>query len=137
MEDTVANLILNNLFDRFPRLKILSVENGSSWAKGLMKRMDKAAFMTRTQAGLGGPVTCRPSEVFKSNFYICPFFEEDPVELAEEIGIDQVLFGSDWPHPEGLAEPLEFADKLIGRASDADTRKVMRGTIAGMIGLAA
>lgn len=137
MEDTVANLILNNLFDRFPRLKILSIENGAGWVKGVMKRMDKAAFMTRGQAGLGGPVTCRPSEVFARNFYVCPFFEEDPVELADQIGIERVLFGSDWPHPEGLAEPLEFADKLIARATPADTRKVMRGNIATMLGLAA
>lgn len=137
MEDTVANLILNNLFDRFPRLKVLSVENGSGWIKNLFKRMDKAAFMTRTQAGLGGPVEGRPSEKFKRNIYVCPFFEEDPVELAEVIGVDRVLFGSDWPHPEGLAEPLEFADKLIGRVSDADTRKVMRSTTAQLIGLAA
>jgi len=137
VEDTFANLILNNLFERFPRLKILSVENGSSWIKGLMKRMDKAAFMTRGQAGLGGPVTCKPSEVFRQNFYICPFFEDDPIELAQVMGVDRVLFGSDWPHPEGLDEPLSFADKLLDRATPEDTRKIMRSTTAGLIGLAA
>ncbi|MET0248207.1 MAG: amidohydrolase family protein [Sphingobium sp.] len=136
MADTAANLILNNLFDRFPRLKILSIENGSGWIPKLFKQMDKAAFQTRGQAGLGGPVICRPSEVFRQNFYVCPFFEENPIELAELIGVDHVLFGSDWPHPEGLDEPLEFAEKLIGVASDQDTRRVMRGNIAEMIGLA-
>lgn len=137
MPDTFANMILNNLFDRFPNLKILSVENGAGWIPKLMKQMDKAAFMTRGQAGLGGPVTCKPSDVFKKNVYVCPFFEEDPVELAKLIGVEHVLFGSDWPHPEGLDEPLDFADKLIGHASDSDTRKIMRGNIAELIGLAA
>ncbi|MDO7842872.1 amidohydrolase family protein [Sphingomonas immobilis] len=137
MEDTIANLILNNLFDRFPKLRILSVENGSEWAKGLTKRMNKAAFQTRGQAGLGGPVTCRPADVLRQNFYICPFFEEDPVELAELIGADKVLFGSDWPHPEGLAEPLDFADKLIAHGDGAMTRRIMRSNMAKMIGLAA
>jgi predicted TIM-barrel fold metal-dependent hydrolase len=137
MEDTAANMILNNLFDRFPRLKILSVENGSDWVKGMMKRMNKAAFQTRGQAGLGGPVTCKPADVFKQHFYVCPFFEDDPLELAELIGVERVLFGSDWPHPEGLAEPLDFANKLIGRADDATTRTIMRSTTAELIGLAA
>jgi len=99
--------------------------------------MDKAAFMTRGQAGLGGPVTCKPSEVFRQNFYICPFFEDDPIELAQVMGVDRVLFGSDWPHPEGLDEPLSFADKLLDRATPEDTRKIMRSTTAGLIGLAA
>lgn len=137
MGDTIANMILNNLFDRFPRLKILSVENGSDWLKPLLKQMNKAAFQTRGQAGLGGPVTCKPSEVLKQNFYFCPFFEEDPVALAELIGADKVLFGSDWPHPEGLAEPLGFADKLLAHGDAAMTRKVMRSNIASMIGLTA
>lgn len=137
MEDTIANLILNNLFDRFPRLRILSVENGSEWVKGLMKRMNKAAFQTRGQEGLGGAVRCRPADVLKEHFYICPFFEEDPVELAEMIGEDRVLFGSDWPHPEGLAEPLDFANKLIAHDDVQMTRKVMRSNTARLIGLAA
>jgi len=134
-EDTFANLILNNLFERFPRLRILSIENGVGWVAPLLKRLDKVAFMTRGQAGLGGKVEGRPSETFKRNFWLCPFFEEDPVEIAELMGYDKVLFGSDWPHPEGLDEPLRFADKLVDRVPPAETRKVMRGNIAELIGL--
>jgi predicted TIM-barrel fold metal-dependent hydrolase len=136
-EDTFANLILNNLFERFPRLRVLSVENGVGWVAPLLKRLDKVAFMSRGQAGLGGLVEGRPSDTFKRNFFLCPFFEENPVEIAELVGADRVLFGSDWPHPEGLAEPLDFADKLVGVASDADTRRIMRSNVADLIGLAA
>jgi predicted TIM-barrel fold metal-dependent hydrolase len=134
-QDTFANLILNNLFVRFPRLKVLSIENGASWVKPLMKRLDKVAFMTRGQAGVGGPIEGRPSETFQRNFYVCPFFEEDPVELAEAIGYDHVLFGSDWPHPEGLEQPLGFAEKLVHRANPSQTASVMRDNIAGLIGV--
>lgn len=136
-EDTFANLILNNLFVRFPKLKVLSIENGAGWVKPLLKRLDKVAFMTRGQPGLGGMIEGRPSETFKRNFWVCPFFEEDPVELASVIGFDQILFGSDWPHPEGLEKPLDFADKLIDRADTGNTRRVMRDNIAEMIGLGA
>ena len=135
--DTFANLILNNLFQRFPTLKILSIENGSSWLGGVIKGMKKAAAMTRGQAGLGGPFLDDPHEIIRRNFWFCPYFEEDPVELAELIGTDHVLFGSDWPHPEGLAEPLDFANKLEGRVDEVSLRKVMRGNIARLVGLAA
>jgi predicted TIM-barrel fold metal-dependent hydrolase len=100
-----------------------------------MKRLDKVAFMTRGQAGVGGPIEGRPSETFQRNFYVCPFFEEDPVDLAEAVGYDHVLFGSDWPHPEGLEQPLGFAEKLVHRANPSQTASVMRDNIAGLIGV--
>jgi predicted TIM-barrel fold metal-dependent hydrolase len=135
--DTFANLILTNLFVRFPQVKVLSIENGASWVEPLLKKLDKTAFMTRGTRGVAGPIEGLPSETFKQNFYVCPFFEEDPVELAEIIGYDHVLFGSDWPHPEGLEKPIDFADKLVGRAADEDTSKVMRSNIAEILGLSA
>jgi predicted TIM-barrel fold metal-dependent hydrolase len=134
--DTFANLIFNNLFRRFPRLKILSIENGSDWIPEFLHRMDKAAAFGRAATGVGGSFVDIPSEVFGQNFYVCPFFEEDPVPLADLLGVDRVLFGSDWPHPEGLDEPLEFADKLHGRLDDGSVRKIMRSNIAEMVGVA-
>jgi predicted TIM-barrel fold metal-dependent hydrolase len=133
--DTFANLIFNNLFARFPRLRVLSIENGSEWIPGFFKRMKKSAALARGAPGLGGPFAADPVEVFREHFWVCPFFEEDPVPLAEWIGADHVLFGSDWPHPEGLAEPLEFADKLLGRTNEATVRNVMRGNAAALVGL--
>ena len=56
-----------------------------------------------------------PVEVIKRNIYISPFWEEDLGELAELIGDDHVLFGSDYPHPEGLADPASYVDELDGR----------------------
>jgi predicted TIM-barrel fold metal-dependent hydrolase len=132
-QDTFANLILNNLFDRFPRLRIMSIENGSRWVKELLQRMDKAAAGARGAEGLGGTFTGKASEIFKEHFYVCPFFEEDPVPLADMLGTDKVLFGSDWPHPEGLEEPLEFADKLIGRVDDGDVRRIMRANVCDLV----
>jgi predicted TIM-barrel fold metal-dependent hydrolase len=134
-EDTFANLILNNLFVRFPDLRIMSVENGVGWVAPLLKRLDKVAFMTRGQAGLGGVVEGRPSETFKRNFWLCPFFEEDPIEIAALMGYDKILFGSDWPHPEGLDEPLKFADKLIDHAPASQVRQVMRDNVEKLLGL--
>jgi predicted TIM-barrel fold metal-dependent hydrolase len=134
-QDTFANLIFNNLFERFPRLRIVSIENGCAWVPELLKRMDKAAAFGRNGKGLGGRFTAKASEVFLEHFSVVPFFEEDPVWLIDKIGVDNVLFGSDWPHPEGLAEPLDFADKLVGRVDDDTLRKVMRTNAAALVKL--
>jgi predicted TIM-barrel fold metal-dependent hydrolase len=132
--DTFANLIFNNLFERFPRLSILSIENGSYWVPGLLKKLDKFAALGRAGTGLGGKFTAKASELFQRHFYVCPFFEEDPLDATEAIGVDHVLFGSDWPHPEGLAEPLEFAEKLVSRLPDTQVDRVMFDNIAELIG---
>lgn len=108
----LANLILNNLFWRFPNLRVLSIENGSAWVPSLLKAIDKAAKVGRRGRPIGGHVTDLPSDVFRQHVWVAPYFEEDPVALAELIGVDRVLFNSDWPHSEGLANPIEFADKL-------------------------
>ena len=52
-----------------------------------------------------------PVVAFRRNIYVHPFHEEDPIGLVELLGADRVLFGSDYPHPEGLAEPLSFVDE--------------------------
>jgi predicted TIM-barrel fold metal-dependent hydrolase len=133
-QDTFANLILNNLFERFPNLKIMSIENGCGWVPELMKRMDKAVAFSRKGTGLGGLFTApKASDVFLEHFYVAPFFEEDPVWLIERMGADHVLFGSDWPHPEGLDTPLNFADKLVDRVDDDTLRKVMRSNVAELV----
>ena len=73
-----------------------------------------------------------PVSVFKRNVYISPFWEEDLIALAEVIGEDHVLFGSDFPHPEGLAEPAAYVDKL-GGAPEETVRKIMGGNLARLM----
>ena len=123
--DTVASLIFGNLFGRFPNLKVLSVENGSLWVSYAMKVMDKMKGMGRNGPWIGGYVKGRPSEVVKQHVLVAPYHEEDVPALIDTIGVSQVLFGSDYPHPEGLAEPAEFAD-LLGDLSAEGMRMVMR-----------
>ena len=112
--DTFAALILHNLFGRFPNVRVLSVENGSLFVSYLLKVMDKMKGMGRAGPWIGGYVKGRPSEVFKEHVYVVPYHEEDVVSLIELIGAGHVLFGSDYPHPEGLAEPREFAELMPG-----------------------
>ncbi|MCZ6822370.1 MAG: amidohydrolase family protein [Deltaproteobacteria bacterium] len=123
--DTVAALIFHNLFGRFPNLNIISVENGSLWVSYLMKVMDKMKGMGRSGPWPGGYVKGPPSEILKRHVFVSPYHEEDILELVKQIGASQVLFGSDFPHPEGLAEPREFAHP-IESLPGPELRAIMR-----------
>ena len=68
-----------------------------------------------------------PVEAFRRNVYVNPFWEDDVAELVDLIGLEHVLFGSDYPHPEGLAEPLDYLDYLAEYPSldERATRRIM------------
>jgi predicted TIM-barrel fold metal-dependent hydrolase len=134
ISDTLAALILHNLFARFPSLKIMSIENGAGWVPALLRGMDKAWRSAKGRTGIGGEVVEKPSDVFRRHVYISPFPEDDIPSLIDRIGADRVLFGSDYPHPEGIAEPGDFADELT-RSSDAEIRAIMRDNNATLLGL--
>lgn len=124
--DTMASAIGHGLCTRFPRLKIAPVENGSAWVRYLLEAM-QSAYAFSPHAFAEDPV-----EVFKRNIFVHPFHEEDTSGLIDLIGVDNVLFGSDYPHPEGLADPISFVDELDGLSTD-DVAKVMGGNLARLM----
>jgi predicted TIM-barrel fold metal-dependent hydrolase len=130
--DTVTALIADNVFGRFPALRILSVEYGSSWVAPLLTKLDHIARLYSKDMWRFGAPPLSPSDTFRQNVWVAPFFEDDLPALADRIGVDHVLNGSDYPHPEGLAEPAEFADELTGLPAE-DVRKIMRENLAGLV----
>jgi predicted TIM-barrel fold metal-dependent hydrolase len=131
--DTVTALIADNLFGRFPRLKVLSVEYGSTWVKPLLHKLDHIARLYSKDMWRFGVPPLTPSDTFRQNVWVAPFFEDDIVGLAQLIGAAHVLNGSDYPHPEGLLQPLEFVDELDG-LSEVDVRRIMRDNFATLVG---
>ena len=128
---TLSGLIFMNFFERFGNIRVMSVENGSLWVPYLLGAMDKMKGMGRNGPWPGGYVKGKPSEIFKEKVFVSPYHEEDVVALAATIGASQVLFGSDYPHAEGLAEPLSFRDAL-GGLSDRDQDLIMGETLASL-----
>ena len=129
---TLSGMIFYNFFERFPNINVLSVENGSLWVPYLLAAMDKMKGMGRNGPWPGGRFKGRPSEVFKKHVYVSPYHEEDIVALAQLIGPDHVLFGSDYPHPEGLADPVNFREGLAG-LSETDQSLIMGESLAALI----
>jgi predicted TIM-barrel fold metal-dependent hydrolase len=132
--ETIAAMVLHNLFGRFPNVRVASVENGSLWVPYLLAQLDKMKGMGRNGPWPGGYVEGRPSEVVKQHVFVSPYHEEDIPALARLIGASQVLFGSDFPHPEGLAAPVDYFDGLKG-LTDHEVRLIMRDNTVGLLGL--
>jgi predicted TIM-barrel fold metal-dependent hydrolase len=126
IEDAVSALICHGALSRFPRLKVAVIENGSSWVEPLLRNLADV-YKKMPQDFLEDPI-----EVFRRSIHISPFWEEDLGALAGLIGDERVLFGSDYPHPEGLAEPATYVRQLAGVA-DETVRKIMGGNLARLM----
>ncbi|MGH9005721.1 MAG: amidohydrolase family protein, partial [Acidimicrobiia bacterium] len=126
IEDAVSALICHGALSRSPQLKVAVIENGSSWVEPLLDNLADV-YKKMPQDFLEDPVA-----VFKRSVHISPFWEEDLGALADLVGVDRVLFGSDFPHPEGLADPASYADELAG-VPEETVRKIMGGNLARLM----
>ncbi len=130
--DALASIIGHGLATRFPRLKFTPVEFGSAWIRPFVAKLRD---VSENRAMLFDE---DPYEVFLRNIYIHCFHEADPAGLIAETGIpaDHLMFGSDFPHPEGMADPLAYAD-LVADMSSEDQELIMGGTLARIMGIEA
>jgi predicted TIM-barrel fold metal-dependent hydrolase len=130
IRDTIYSIIGHGLATRFPGLRFMPVENGSQFIptalKGFAKVYDKQPELFVED----------PMVAFKRSIIIHPFFEEDVIGIIDLVGIDNVVFGSDYPHPEGMHDPTEFYDE-IDELSEADKAKLMGGNLNQLMGFAA
>lgn len=117
--DLCASLLCSGVFQRFPGLRFATIESGSDWAPDLLRRLKKSYLQ------MPGAWSEDPVEQFRRHFWISPYYEDDIRQLADLIGADRVLMGSDFPHAEGLADPKAFVDDLDG-FSAAEVRLIMR-----------
>ena len=128
IKDMVASIIGHGLATRFPDIRFMPVENGSSWVRPLIATMQK--------------VYDRSPEIFdedplvalKRSIFVHPFHEENVLGLVEAVGADNVVFGSDYPHPEGLFDPVTFVDEMDELPVE-DQAKIMGGNLATLMGI--
>jgi predicted TIM-barrel fold metal-dependent hydrolase len=133
--DTLSALIFDNLFGRFPNIKVLVSEFGAEWIPHFIRHMDKSRGMARRGPWLGGPLKERPSQIFRNHIRVVPYPEDDTVALAERLGgVDCLVMGSDWPHAEGLKEPADFYARVEGLGEDA-RRKFLRENGKQLLGV--
>jgi hypothetical protein len=102
--DTVWSAIGHGMLSRFPGVRLASIENGSKWLTTVKDHLLDA------YGKLPQEFAEHPLDVLARQLWVAPFWE-DPLEpLVDTVGLDHVIFNSDWPHPEGLADPCSYID---------------------------
>ncbi|MCU1486394.1 MAG: amidohydrolase 2 [Actinomycetia bacterium] len=127
--DTMSAVVCHGLLTRFPALKIAAVENGGTWVLPFLENL------AETYRRMPHAFDEEPIAAFKRNVWVSPFHEDDIQALIGALGADHLLFGSDFPHPEGLADPCSYLEHLPPGLSDDDTAKIMGGNLAGLMGV--
>jgi len=114
MMAALSQLIYDNIFGRFPNIKVASVENGAGWLPYFMSRIDKMRGMGRNGPWIGGQLKERPTAIARRHLVVTPYPEDDVEAIVAQVGHEMIAMGSDYPHAEGLAEPDEFRGLVEG-----------------------
>ncbi|MFC5749070.1 amidohydrolase family protein [Actinomadura rugatobispora] len=117
------------VFERFPRLRMASVENGAGWIPDLLHRLDDVANRNP------GYFKNHPREVFAEHVWVTPFWEDRIDDLLADVRTDRLLLGSDWPHAEGVAQPVDFITESLGSLDEHDVRRISHDNALEVLGL--
>jgi predicted TIM-barrel fold metal-dependent hydrolase len=119
IHDFMVAVVAHGLFERHPGVRLASIENGASWVPDALKAL------RRLHNGNRGMFERHPVDQFHEHVWVTPFVEDDVPTLAQHVPVERILFGSDWPHAEGFAEPKQFLERVRELPLDAQ-RKIMR-----------
>jgi len=129
VSDFYCAALCQRIFERFPHLRLASVENGASWIPDVLHRLDDAANRNP------GYFPHHPREVFGEHVWVTPFWEDDVDELLAEVRADRMLLGSDWPHAEGVRRPRDFVTEALANVPERDRRRIAHDNAAELLGL--
>ena len=129
---SLAHIIFSGVFERYPKLQVGSVENELSWASHFLDRLD----YTYTQKVPGEDWRpfkddMLPSDFFHRNVFLS--FQEDGLGIRDRhiIGVDNLLWGSDYPHPEStFPRSQQIIQEILADCTEEEKAKIVRGNTA-------
>ncbi|HEX5588352.1 MAG TPA: amidohydrolase family protein [Acidimicrobiia bacterium] len=131
--ETAGAAILQGWFARFPKMQLLLSEQGTVWVPYTVRKLDHSFLMGR-RASFGRKLERRPSEYFKDHVFVAPFPEENVDRIVEAVGTKPIVFGSDFPHGEGLPEPSMYLGQLKN-LDETQTKEIMSDNLARFLDL--
>ena len=122
-ERFVSAMVIDGVFERFPKLRGAAVELGAGWAPAMLTRLDETVeIFGRSEPALR-EMARKPSEQLREQFGFTPFPFEDVGALVRQTHPDLYLFSSDYPHAEGGRDPLGRFDRSLAGFDPAVLRK--------------
>ncbi|WP_426573933.1 amidohydrolase family protein [Aquihabitans sp. McL0605] len=126
IQDALASAVCHGMLTRFPGVKLLSVENGGSWVGHLVRNLEYAYKKMPQEFAE------HPREVFHRNVWVNPFWEDSVTSLIDIVGAERVCFGSDYPHPEGLDDPVAWSEEVSHLPPD-DVERMMSANLRSLL----
>ena len=115
----LSDLLMSGVLARYPQIKFVSVESGIGWIPFVLEALDYQ-FRGNEVAEEHPEFDLLPSEYFARNVYACYWFEQTaPRRLIDKVGVDNILFETDFPHPTSLYGD-EVHARITGGLSDCD-----------------
>ena len=128
----VANLIFSGVLERYPEVKFVSVESGIGWIPFFLESLDYQMY--ESSPSVVEELSMLPSEYFRRQVYGCFWFEHRMLApVIDALGVSQVLFETDFPHPTCLyPDPLASAAVALEGLGDDVTRAVLQDNAAAL-----
>ena len=131
----IANMIVSGTFERFPDLRVGVVELTAHWVPQFLLMLEGAwGFYAARHGAPLRDLALKPSEYFRRNVRVAALAYEQPAHLIELVGEDTFMFGSDWPHAEGIADPLHDYEKAVPGLEGAARTKLFGGNARWLVG---
>ncbi|MDP2288117.1 MAG: amidohydrolase family protein [Actinomycetota bacterium] len=129
----ITNLIMSNMFDKYPNVKVVSAESGIGWVPFMLEACEYQLDEMVTTKEERSLQQRRPTEYFRSNVYVMSWFERSAMKILDDVGVDNVMVETDIPHPTCLFPNSRdhFAD--VTRNLDPTVRrKLLQDNAAGV-----
>ena len=131
---TLATLIFDGVFDRFPTLKWGAIELGAAWVPGWMRAMDSAAHAFRRNETRLQQLSALPSELVRRQLRVTPYPHEDAGWIVTNAGPEVALFSSDYPHVEGGRAPLKRFDESLANTPEPARQRFYADNFIDLMG---
>ncbi len=141
---TLFQLVLSGVFDRFPKLKLVFTELGAAnWILESMARLDGFCMGSKIKGSIpamfaGAAVeqlSMMPSDYVRRNCYFSTTINEVDVEGRDQLGIDRIMWGADFPHHEGTVPyTLKVLRATVSEVPEDELRVMFAETAAGVYG---
>lgn len=132
----LADLILNGTLERFPDLRIGVVELTASWVPHFLLHIDGASdFYALRHGEPYRRLAERPSDYFFRQVRVAALPYEMPNRLVPRVGDDTYMIGSDWPHAEGVADPMAAAERAVAGLTGTARTNILGANASWLLGL--
>jgi predicted TIM-barrel fold metal-dependent hydrolase len=125
--NSLAEMAFAPTFHKHPKLKVVLAEAGIGWIPYALQRMDQVweKYRTYTPAGPRINPDVRPSELVRRHVWGCFIDDQVGIELRHEIGVDRLLWETDYPHQDSLfPDSRTVAKQVFENVPDDEARRI-------------